>query len=429
VRDGALGPAGDTLVGAVSETTTRAAIEALDAADPLAKCREWFSLPTGVIYLDGNSLGALPTATPARVARVVGDWGRDLIGGWNRHDWIGWPRRLGDRIAPLIGAQPGEVIVADSTSVNLFKLLAAALGLAPGRRVILSEADNFPTDLHIAQGLIGLLGHAVALRTVEVGGLSDALDADVAVLMLTHVSYRTGAMHDMAALTAAARRAGALALWDLSHSAGAMPLALDEAGVDLAVGGGYKFLNGGPGAPAYLFVAERWIERVQPALAGWMGHARPFDFTTNYEPAAGIERLLVGTPPILSLAALDAGIDLFERVDLRLVRAKSVALGALFRRLVAHECGGLGLRLVSPADPERCGSQVCYAHPDGYAIIQSLIERGVIGDFRAPDVLRFGFAPLYVRHIDVLDAVVALREILSTRAYEQPRFRTRAPVT
>ena len=236
-------------------------------------------------------------------------------------------------------------------------------------------------------------------------------------------------MHDMAALTAAARRAGALALWDLSHSAGAMPLALDEAGVDLAVGGGYKFLNGGPGAPAYLFAAARWLDRIQPALAGWMGHARPFDFSTAYEPASGIERLLVGTPPILSLAALDAGIEIFGGVDLRQVRAKSVALGALFRRLVTQECAELGLQLVSPADPERCGSQVSYAHPDGYAIVQALIERGVIGDFRAPDVLRFGFAPLYLRHVDVLDAVLALREVLATRAHELPRFRTRALVT
>jgi kynureninase len=233
----------------------------------------------------------------------------------------------------------------------------------------------------------------------------------------------------MAALTAAAHAAGALAFWDLSHSAGAMPLALNAAGADLAVGGGYKFLNGGPGAPAYLFVAGRWLGRIQPALSGWMGHARPFDFAAAYEPAPGIERLLVGTPPVLSLAALDAGVEMFDRVDLRLVRAKSVALGALFRRLVEQECDGLGLRLVSPADPERCGSQVCYAHPDGYAIVQALIAGGVIGDFRTPDVLRFGFAPLYVRHVDVFDAVVALREILATRAWDDPRFRLRALVT
>jgi kynureninase len=408
---------------------TRVAVEAMDARDPLAGCREWFTLPPGVIYLDGNSLGALPATTPARVARVVEDWGRDLIGGWNRHDWIGWPRRVGDRIARLIGAQPGEVIVADSTSVNLFKLLAAALDLSRGRRVILSEADNFPTDLHIAQGLGRLLADTVELRTVEAAALPGALDGDVAVLMLTHVNYRTGAMHDMAALTATAHAAGALALWDLSHSAGAMPLALNEAHVDLAVGGGYKFLNGGPGAPAYLFVAGRWLSRIQPALSGWMGHARPFDFATAYEPAPGIERLLVGTPPVLSMAALDAGVEMFDRVDLHLVRAKSIALGGLFRRLVEQECRGLRLRLVSPADPERCGSQVSYAHPDGYAIVQALIDRGVIGDFRAPDVLRFGFAPLYVRHVDVFDAVMALREVLATRAYDDPRFRDRALVT
>ena len=407
----------------------RSVIEAMDAGDPLAGCREWFALPDGVIYLDGNSLRAMPRATPARLAGVVEAWQRDLIGSWNRHDWIGWPKRVGDRIARLIGARAGEVIVADSTSVNLFKLLAAALQCRPGRRVILTERDNFPTDLHVAQGLVRLLGDAGELRAVDATELTGALGDDVAVLMLTHANYRTGAMHDMAGLTAAAHAAGALALWDLSHSAGAMPLALNEAGVDLAVGGGYKFLNGGPGAPAYLFVAERWLGRIQPALAGWMGHARPFDFTAAYEPAPGIERLLVGTPPVLSLAALAAGIELFDGVDLRLLRAKSVALGGLFRRLVEQECGGLGLRLVSPADAERCGSQVSYAHPDGYAIVQALIAGGVIPDFRAPDVLRFGFAPLYVRHADVFAAVAALREIVVTRAYDDPRFRVRARVT
>ena len=408
---------------------TRSMVEAMDAGDPLAGCREWFALPDGVIYLDGNSLGAMPRTTPARVTRVLEAWQRDLIGSWNRHDWIGWPKRVGDRIARLIGARAGEVIVADSTSVNLFKLLAAALQCNPGRRVILTERDNFPTDLHVAQGLVRLLGDAGELRAVDAPELPGALGDDVAVLMLTHVNYRTGAMHDMTGLTAAAHAAGALALWDLSHSAGAMPLALNDADVDLAVGGGYKFLNGGPGAPAYLFVAERWLERIQPALSGWMGHARPFDFAAAYEPAAGIERLLVGTPPVLSLAALDAGVELFDAVDLRLVRAKSVALGGLFRRLVEQECGGLGLRLVSPADAERCGSQVSYAHPDGYAIVQALIAGGVIPDFRAPDVLRFGFAPLYVRHADVFDAVAALREIMTTRAYDDPRFHVRARVT
>jgi len=336
---------------------------------------------------------------------------------------------VGDRIARLIGAEPGEVIVADSTSINLFKLLTAALELNPGRRTILSEVANFPTDMHVAQGLRRLLGERIDLRTIEASRLPAALDSDVLVLMLTHVNYRTGAMHDMAALTAAARRVGALTLWDLSHSAGAMPLALNAAGVDLAVGGGYKFLNGGPGAPAYLFVAKRWIERIPPALAGWMGHARPFDFDTSYAPASGIERLLVGTPPVISLAALDVGIELFEQVDLRLVRAKSIALGTLFRHLVTQECAELGLTLVSPADAEQCGSQVCYAHSDGYAVIQALIERQVIGDFRAPDVMRFGFAPLYVRHVDVFDAVLVLRDVLKTRAWDQPRFRLRALVT
>lgn len=406
----------------------RSDVEEMDARDPLAGCREGFALPAGTIYLDGNSLGALPRVTPERLQQVVEAWRQDLIGSWNRHDWIGWPRRVGDRIARLIGAEPGEVIVADSTSVNLFKLLAAALRRNRGRRVILTEADNFPTDVHVAQGLARLLG-GVELRAVETAGLAGALGDDVAVLMLTHVNYRTGAMHDMASLTAAAHATGALALWDLSHSAGAMPLRVGEAGVDLAVGGGYKFLNGGPGAPAYLFVAGGLVGLIEPALAGWMGHARPFDFETAYEPAAGIERFLVGTPPVLSLAALAAGIEMFDAVDLRQVRVKSVALGSLFRRLVQQQYADPALRRVSPDDPERCGSQVSYAHPEGYAIVQALIARGVIGDFRAPDVLRFGFAPLYVRFVDVFDAVVALGEVLATRAYADPRFRVRALVT
>ena len=413
----------------MSDIVTRAAAEAMDARDPLAACRARFVLPPRVIYLDGNSLGAQPAATAARMARVLQDWERDLIGGWNRHDWLGWPRRLGDRIARLIGAEPGEVIVADSTSVNLFKLLAAALDLVDGRRTILSERDNFPTDLHVAQGVTRLLGERARLRTVEAGDVIHALDPGVAVLMLTHVNYRTGARHDMAALTAAAHAAGALVLWDLSHSAGAMPLGLNAAGADLAVGGGYKFLNGGPGAPAYLFVAARGLARIQPALSGWMGHARPFDFDTTYAPAPGIERLQAGTPAVLSLAALETGVETFDGVDLGAVRAKSVALGTLFRRLVEQECAGLGLRLVSPAEPEHCGSQVSYAHADGYAIVQALIARGVIGDFRAPDVLRFGFAPLYVRYGDVFDAVAALRDVLATRAWDDPRFRVRALVT
>jgi len=311
---------------------TRSAVEAMDARDPLSSCRARFALPSNVVYLDGNSLGALPVTTSARLGQVVEAWGRDLIRSWNGHDWIGWPKRVGDRIAPLIGARAGEVIVADSTSVNVFKLLSAALDLQRGRSVILSETDNFPTDLYVAQGLIDALDKRVELRTVDAPALSGALGRDVAVMMLTHVNYRTGAMHDMAALTAAAHDAGALALWDLSHSTGAMPLALDEVGI-------------------------------RPALSGWMGHARPFDFDTTYEPAPGIERLLVGTPPVLSLAALDAGLETFEGVDLEQVHAKSVALGMLFRRLVEQECDGLGLQLVSPLDPERCGSQVATRIP------------------------------------------------------------------
>jgi kynureninase len=409
---------------------TRADAEAMDDVDELRRCRDWFELPDGVVYLDGNSLGPLPRTTADALARVVGlEWGRDLIRSWTAHDWIGLPRRLGDRIAPLVGARPGEVIVADSTSVNVFKLLAAAVQVNRGRRVILSERDNFPTDVYVAEGLARLLGGGVGVRTVEAAGLLDALSDDVAVLLLTHVNYRTGAMHDMAAVTRAARAAGALTLWDLSHSVGVMPLALDEAGVDLAVGCGYKYLNGGPGAPSFLYVAGRWQERIEPPLSGWMGHAQPFEFGPGYVPAPGIERLLVGTPSVLAMASLAAGLELFERVDLAEVRAKSVALGELFRRLMEQECAALGVRLVSPAEPSRRGSQICYAHPDGDAVMQALIAGGVIGDFRPPDIVRFGLAPLYVRHVDVFDAVEALREILATRAFDHPRFRARRAVT
>ena len=409
---------------------THAACQALDAADPLAGWRERFVLPDGVVYLDGNSLGPLPRATAGVLEDVVRrEWGQDLIASWNRHGWVDLPQRLGAKIARLIGAAPDEVIVADSTSVNLFKLLAAALGLRPGRRVVLSERDNFPTDLYVAQGLGELLGERLDLRLVSREDLEAALDLNTALLMLTHVDYRTGRLHDMAELTRAAHDAGALALWDLAHSAGAVPVDLDGAGADLAVGCGYKYLNGGPGAPAFLFVAERWHEQIGQPITGWFGHARPFAFDRAYRPAPGITRFLAGTPPILSMKALEAGVDMLLEADPRDLRQKSVALTETFIRLIEERCGEFGFRIASPRAAEERGAQVALRHREAYPIVQALITRGVIGDFRAPDLLRFGFAPPYVRFVDVWDAVDALCAVMSGRLWDRPAYKQRAAVT
>jgi kynureninase len=403
---------------------------ALDAADPLAEKRRAFALPEGVIYLDGNSLGALPSATPARIAAVIErEWGGDLITSWNQHGWIDLPRRVGDKIARLVGAAPGEVVVADSTSINLFKALAAALALNPGRRVILSERDNFPTDLYIAQGLVDLLGRHHEVRLVAADALPDAIDDETAVLLLSHINYRSGALHDMAALTAAAQRSGALAVWDLAHSAGALTVDLGAANADFAVGCGYKFLNGGPGAPAFVYVAKRHQERAVQPLLGWLGHAAPFAFESVYRPGPGIDRFICGTPPILSLAALEVGVDLALSVDKALVRAKAMALTDLFIRAVEQQCAGFGLTLLSPSDATRRGSQVSFTHAQAYPVMQALIARGGVGDVRAPDILRFGFAPLYLRFVDAWDAAEALRDVLATRAWDQPHFHRRAAVT
>ncbi|MEA1673094.1 kynureninase [Nitrospirillum sp. BR 11163] len=407
----------------------RAACAALDRDDPLAEFRDAFEIADGVIYLDGNSLGALPKATRARLADVVArEWGGELIRGWNTAGWITMPQRVGDRIASLIGAEADEVIAADSTSVNLFKLATAALALRPGRRVIVTEPGNFPTDLYILQGVHDLLGDRVDLRVVEPDRIEQALDADTALLLLTQVHYKTGRIHDMARLTAKAHAAGALALWDLSHSAGAIDVNLNAAGADLAVGCGYKYLNGGPGAPAFLFVAKRHQARLRSPLSGWMGHATPFTFGDDYVPAPGVERMLCGTPPILGLAALEVGVDLMASADRRAIRAKSMALGDLFIRLVEHACPDQ-FTLHSPRDAQARGSQVSFGHADGYAIMQALIARGVIGDFRAPDVIRFGFAPLYVRYVDVYDAAMHLKDIMDSGAWRDAAYQTRGAVT
>ena len=410
--------------------TSRADIEALDRADKLAQARAQFVLPDGLIYLDGNSLGALPRDTPARIAEVArAEWGQDLIKSWNTHGWIDLPTRIGDKIARLIGAAPGEVVVADSTSINVFKALSAALHLNPGRRVILSERDNFPTDLYMAQGLIAQLGGQYELKLVSGEEIAGAIDGDTAVVMLTHVNYRTGAMFDMKAITQAAHKAGALMLWDLAHSVGAVPVDLNGANADFAVGCGYKYLNGGPGAPAFVWVPRRHQKNFVQPLSGWLGHAAPFAFEPGYRPAEGIARYICGTPPVLSLAALEIGVDGLLAADMVQLRRKSVALTELFIRLVEEHCAGHGLSLASPRDAARRGSQVCFSHGEGYPIMQALIARGVIGDFRAPDILRFGFAPLYVRFVDVWDAVAILQDVLTSAAWDRPEFRRRAAVT
>ena len=409
----------------------RAELETLDRSDPLAPWRDHFLLPEGIAYFDGNSLGAVPRATQAAVEDVLTrQWGRDLIKSWNLHDWIGLPQRTAAAVARIIGAGAHEVTVCDSTSVNLFKLLAAALPLRPDRRVILSERTNFPTDLYIAQGLAGLLQGKVELRLVDTPeAIEGALDARTAILLLTHVDYRTGRMHDMGRLTRAAHAAGALVLWDLAHSAGAVPLDLTGSEADLAVGCGYKYLNGGPGAPAFLFVAARHQDQVRQPLAGWMGHGRPFAFVPEYEPAPGIDRFLSGTPPVLALEALRIGAELMAAADMTAIRAKSLHLGDIFIDLVEERLIGHGFRLASPRVHAARGSQVSFAHRDGYAVMQALIARGVIGDFRAPGLLRFGFTPLYHRYIDLAAAVDALEEIMTTGAWDQPVFRERARVT
>ena len=385
---------------------------ALDAADPLASMRERFTLPEGLIYLDGNSLGALPKSVPARMERVLREeWGAGLIGSWTEAGWIDKPLALGDAIAPLIGAAPGEVAVGDSTSVNLFKLLAAALHARPGRRTILTETGNFPTDLYIAHGLSGLV-EGCAVRRVAREKIAGALDSDTAVVTLTHVDFRTGFMHDMAALTGAAHEAGALILWDISHSVGAVPLDVGGAGVDLAVGCTYKYLNGGPGAPAFAFVATALQPDLRPGLTGWMGHRAPFDFAEDYAPAPGIAPILAGTPAVLGLAALEAALEIWRDVDIAEVRAKSVALGELLIALVESRCTGFDL--ASPRDSAVRGSQVSFRHGDAAALVEALAGRGVIADFRPPDVMRFGLAPLYLRYVDVWDAAAHLAAAAAT---------------
>ena len=401
---------------------------ALDAADPLRFARERFGLPHGLIYLDGNSLGALPKDTAGRVTELVErQWGDDLIAGWTKHGWIDAPVRIAAKLAPLLGAKADELLIGDSTSVALFKLLGAAVQARPGRATILTEQRNFPTDLYVAQGLVSLVP-GLELKAVAADEMQSAIGDDTAVVMLTHVDYRSAARHDIRAINEAAHASGALTLWDLSHSAGAVALDLDEDDCDLALGCGYKYLNGGPGAPAFIFIADRLQDELRSPVSGWMGHAEPFAFDEAYRPAHGIRRFLTGTPSILAMAALDAGLDTFEGIAVADLEAKQQRLSQLFIKQVEARCGD-EVRLASPREPGQRGSHVSFAHANGYAVIQALIARGVIGDFRAPDLMRFGFAPLYNGFEDVWRAAEAMAEVIVGREWDQPRFLERARVT
>ncbi|MGB4135307.1 MAG: kynureninase [Microbacterium sp.] len=414
--------------------TDRAACEALDAADPLGGFRERFVLPDGIVYLDGNSLGALPRDTPDFVQHVMREeWGTGLIRSWNDAGWFAKPTAIGDRLAPIVGARAGEVVIAESTSTSLFQAAAAAARLRPERRVIVAERGNFPTDLYMLESVQELIGgdRPLERRLISDEGptLADVLDEDVAVVVLTQVDYRTGRMYDMAEVTRQVHEAGALIVWDLCHSAGAVPIDLNAADADFAVGCTYKYLNGGPGAPSFVWVAERHQEDARPPLTGWHGHARPFDFTVEYAPAPGITRFRVGTPQLLSAAGLEASLRMWAEVDMTLVREKSLALTDLFIELVDTRLGSFGLEVVTPRDHARRGSQVSLRHEDGYAVMQALIERGVIGDFRAPDLIRFGFTPLYTSYADVWDAVSVLEDILTSEVWRDERFARRGLVT
>ena len=390
--------------------------------------RAMFDLPDGVIYLDGNSLGPLPRGVADRVARTIADeWGKMLITGWNDAGWMDLPARVGDRVGRLIGAAPGTVTMGDTLSIKVYQALASALELRPERRVILSDTGNFPSDLYIADGLCRTLGRGHMLRTAPPEDVAKALDDSVAVLMLTEVDYRTGRKHDMARLIAQAHDMGALVVWDLAHSAGAIPVDVTTAKADFAVGCSYKYLNSGPGGPAFIYVAPHLAEDARPALSGWLGHESPFAFEPDYRPAEGVARMRVGTPAILQLAALDAALDVWDKVTLEDVRQRSLELQQKF--LESVEAGCPELSLASPRDPAMRGSQISFRHPNGYAIIQALIARGVIGDFRAPDILRFGITPLYLSDQDIERAAILLTEVMTQRSWDKPEYHRRAKVT
>ncbi|MEP0190389.1 MAG: kynureninase [Erythrobacter sp.] len=410
-------------------TTRGEKITQMDAADQLRSFRDEFAIREGLIYLDGNSLGVLPNRTVARMHRAVTqEWGEGLITSWLGADWVNSPRRIGDKIGKLLGALPGEVIAGESTSINIFKALTAALSLQDGRHVLLTETTNFPTDNYMMQGLARFSGGGLETREVAPEDVLNAIDDSVAVLMLTQVHYKTARIRDMAKVTRKAHEAGALVVWDLSHSAGAIEVDLNGANADFAVGCGYKFLNGGPGAPAFLFAAKRH-HNAQPVLSGWFGHARPFDFDEQFEAAPGIERFQCGTPPVLGMSALEEGVELLLEADMAAIRAKSIALSELFVELIQERCGEFGFEFICPRNGAERGSQVAFAHPHAYEIMQALKAREVIGDFRAPNIMRFGITPLYLSFADIAEAVERLRTICVEREWDRPEFRERAAVT
>jgi len=406
----------------------RQACANLDAADPLETIRRRFSLPDGLRYLDGNSLGALQPAVAERVREAVDQqWGQDLIRSWNTAGWATQPQRIAAQLAPLIGADADEIAVGDSTSVAVFKAVAAARQLRPDRTVLITDDTNFPTDIYVAQGLAELIGD-LEVRVVPPDQIRNHLDDTTAVLMLTHVDYRSGRLHDARAVTAVAHDAGAIAIWDLSHSAGAVAVDLHAWDADLAVGCTYKYLNGGPGSPGYLYVARRWHDQVSTPIRGWFGHARPFDFDLEYDAAAGAERFLAGTPPVLSMTALEAALEVWEDVGVATAVAKAQELTSLFVDLVDERCGA-EVEVVSPRDAAERGGQVSLRHPEAYALTQALIAERVIPDHRPPDLVRFGFAPLYISRVDVFDAVEVLARLLDTGAWDRPEFHQRKLVT
>ncbi|MDQ2095418.1 kynureninase [Rhodalgimonas zhirmunskyi] len=405
-----------------------ASAQTASAQTDFAHTKQLFHLPEGVIYLDGNSLGPLPLAAPIKMQTTMRDeWGEMLITGWNKAGWMAQPTRVGDRIARLIGAEDGHVVIGDTLSIKVYQALASALELNPDRKVILSDSGNFPTDLYMAEGLIKSLGQGHELRIVAPEEVEDAITEEVAVTLITEVDYRTGRLHDMKALTEKAHAVGALTIWDLAHSAGALPVDLAGVNADFAVGCTYKYLNGGPGAPAFIYVAPRHADKVEPALSGWLGHDAPFEFERSYRPGPGIERMRVGTPPVLALSALESALDIWDMTTMQAIREKSQALTALFIEEVETRCPML--TLASPRDAAKRGSQVSFRFPDGYAAMQALIARGVIGDFRAPDIMRFGFTPLYIDEGDVTRAAAILEEVMTTRAWDAPEYKARSRVT
>lgn len=406
--------------------------ELLDQQDPLASFRELFHLPIDTVYLDGNSLGVMPLATVDRMNDVLKrEWAEDLIRSWNDNHWFEAPLRIGDKIAQLIGADDGEVIATDSVSINLFKLMVAALNMqkGTGRKVILSEAGNFPTDLYMMEGLKSMLGDQVELVIVDRDHIEESINEDVAVVLLTDVHYKTGHLLNKKSLTERAHKKGALVIWDLCHSAGALPVDLNGISADMAVGCGYKYLNGGPGAPAFLFVAKRHQAKLQQPLSGWWGHARPFAFVDEYEAGPGISSMLCSTQGVLGLSCLEVSIDLFLKADMQAVRNKSVQMCNLFIRLLDEKCSDYNFEVISPLDSTERGSQVSFAHEQGYPIVQAMIDQKVIGDFRAPNVMRFGFTPLYLKYVDVWQAVIVLEEIMQNGTWDQEKFKRVSAVT